>query len=62
MEVEEEEHSYDEEGKSDSDKDSERDHREDGQDFDGKLKKKYGKVLRLIVSDRPGSGRNSRPL
>lgn len=57
MEVEEEEHSYDEEGKSDSDKDSERDHREDGQDFDGKLKKKYGKV-----SDRPGSGRNSRPL
>lgn len=48
MEVEEEEHSYDEEGKSDSDEDSERDHQEDGQDLDGKSKKKYRKGMTVF--------------
>ena len=48
MEVEEEEHSYGEEGKSDSDEDSERDHRKDGHDFDGKSKKKYGKGMTVF--------------
>ena len=48
MEVEEEEHSYCEEGKSDSDEDSERDHQEDGKDLDGKSKKKYRKGMTVF--------------
>ena len=48
VEVEEEEHSYCEEGKSNSDEDSERDHQEDGKDLDGKSKKKYRKGMTVF--------------